>query len=130
MTLEHIATKKPYTEFYTAGSFGDYDLHAVWPIIEEFKPDIIGYETWRMWSSKKDVRSWSDFPEIQIIGAIKLSTRRLLGFDAISQNPGERVWATDTKLKDRGLFWPIIHQRDATKHLLCYQRFVQSIPGL
>jgi hypothetical protein len=118
----------PYTDHYVAGDFPEYNLFEVWPIIEQFKPDIVGYETWRLWSSKSDTRKWSDFPEIQIIGAIRLATMRILGHDGLKQNPGERAWATDDKLRDRGLYWPIIHRRDATKHLLCYQRFDLNIP--
>lgn len=119
-----VATDKlSYANHYQAGIVNDYNLYGVWPIIEQFKPDIVGFETYRLWASKSDQRQWSDFPEIQIIGAIKLATYQLLGKEPVCQQPSDRAWATDEKLKLRGLYWPIIHMRDATKHVLCHQKF-------
>lgn len=116
-----------YHKYYHAGDFGDYDLTKVWPLLQQYKPNIVGFETYRMWASKAESRKWSDFPEIQIIGAIKLATHVALGKTPVGKTPSDRMWATDDKLRERGIYWPIIHRRDATKHILSFQKFDLTI---
>jgi len=101
-----------------AGDFNYFDL--VDRLITEVEPNIIVVEAFRLYPWKAKHKTWSSFPEVEVIGAIK-HTCYLKGIALIEQGPDHKQLFDDNKLRRLG-FWTGLskHARDACRHALYY----------
>lgn len=89
-------------------------------LLDQVKPDIIVIEAFRLYPWKAKHKTWSSFPEIEVIGAIKHACRlRNIPFE--EQGADTKVLFDDVKLKKLN-YWDNIsrHARDAVRHALYY----------
>lgn len=99
-----------------AGDFPHFSTVTI--LLEAFKPDIIVIEAFRLYPWKANAKTWSSFPEVEVIGAIKHECYRL-GFDWVEQGADTKALFNDEKLKKLGLWKGFTaHGRDAIRHAL------------
>ena len=91
----------------------------------EFKPDEVVYEIFRLYAWKAQVKSWDTFLEIEAIGVLKFLCLEL-GIPCIGQNPAERKFFTDEKLKEMDMLPVSKHARDAVRHGLLYIKYKRN----
>ena len=88
--------------------------------MEEFlienKPDIVVYEEFRLYPAVAKAKSWSTFPEVEVIGVIKYLCEQR-GTPLIAQRASVKA-RTTIPPRVAGVRGP--HARDALKHALYY----------
>ena len=90
--------------------------------VNEYEPDVIVYEIFRLYAWKAQCKSWDTFVEIEAIGVLKFLAQEL-EIPCVGQNPAERKFFTDEKLKANDMFPCSKHAADAVRHGLFYLQF-------
>lgn len=91
-----------------------------------FKPEEVVYEIFRLYAWKSQVKSWDTFLEIEAIGVLKFLCLEL-HIPCIGQNPAERKFFTDEKLKEMNMVPASKHAKDAVRHGLLYIRYKRGL---
>lgn len=84
------------------------------------------YEGFRLYAHKKDVKTWSEFPEIETIGQMKQAARYVKPPLHIFKQYASQIKITpyeDKALQTAGLnlrLLPSVHTRDALRHLILF----------
>lgn len=101
-----------------AGDFPHFS--AVRELLQKVDPDIVIIESFRLYPWKAKAKTWSSFPEIEVIGAIKHECFQM-GLNYIEQGASDKNMFDDEKLKALG-FWRNMspHARDSCRHALYY----------
>jgi hypothetical protein len=85
--------------------------------LDELKPDVIVYESYRVYGWKTDEHSFSDIPTLQVIGCLKtLCVQRKIAYHDQSAQQAKQ-FVTDEKLERWGFYREgLRHSRDAMRH--------------
>lgn len=91
---------------------------------DQYKPDIIVFEEFRLYAEKAQSKTRSDFPEVKIIGQIELIAS-ISNIPTFKQNASiVKNFYTDDKLKALNLWIRgNKHARDAIRHVLYFYDF-------
>jgi len=102
----------------TAGDFEYFKL--INQLISKVEPDIIVIEAFRLYPWKAKHKTWSSFPEVEVIGAIKHECY-LRNIPWVEQGADTKQLFDDSKLRTLG-FWKGLstHGRDACRHALFF----------
>lgn len=109
----HIQTK----------DFDPLGIHDLRELFNKYKPDIVIYETYRVYDWKTDSHSWSEVHTLQIIGLIRYfcMQHEIEYFKQSAQVA--KAFCTDDKLLAWNMYTKNRHSRDAVRHALNYLLF-------
>jgi hypothetical protein len=93
-------------------------------LFQQFRPTIIVYESYHIYSWKANQHKNSEVATIQVVGCLQtLAIQRILPYTAQTAQVG-KAFCNDQKLKDWGLWVPgLKHARDACRHACYYILF-------
>lgn len=92
-------------------------------LIENYEPDLIVYEEFKLYPWKAKQKSWSTFPTVEVIGVLKYIAEQK-NVKIIGQGADTKTYFDDKKLKWCGVYKGYsAHERDAIRHGLFYLEF-------
>ena len=100
---------------------------AVWKLLEEYRPQVVVYETFQMYPGKAQKLIWSTFYPCEVIGVIKLWAT-VNGAQLVGLQPSVKKFALGTTELE---LWKTVnrygapateHLRDAVRLLRYYER--------
>ena len=110
----------------SGGTCGE-DHVAVWKLLEEYRPQVVVYETFQMYPGKAQKLIWSTFYPCEVIGVIKLWAT-MNGAQLVGLQPSVKKFALGTTELE---LWKTVnrygapateHLRDAVRLLRYYER--------
>lgn len=110
----------------SGGTCGE-DHVAVWKLLEEYRPQVVVYETFQMYPGKAQKLIWSTFYPCEVIGVIKLWAT-VNGAQLVGLQPSVKKFALGTTELE---LWKTVnrygapateHLRDAVRLLRYYER--------
>lgn len=98
----------------SGGTCGE-DHVAVWKLLEEYRPQVVVYETFQMYPGKAQKLIWSTFYPCEVIGVIKLWAT-VNGAQLVGLQPSVKKFALGTTELE---LWKTVNRYDApaTEHL-------------
>lgn len=99
------------------------DWHGLKELFDEYTPNAIVYEIFRLYAWKASYKTWDTFLEVEVIGVIRYLAETY-GVFIHGQTPADgKHFYGDKKLKDMNLYQSVTHINDATSHALFFLTF-------
>lgn len=100
------------------------DWREIASVVEQYEPQVIVFEEFRLYAEKAQSKTRSDFPEVKIIGQIEMiaETNKIPTYKQSASIA--KTFYTDAKLKQLNLWMRgERHARDAIRHVLYFYDF-------